>query len=104
MGPTWKAGNSKLTRHWGRIRTHLTSAYRGGGDAPGRPVNDEPPLRAELFSVDQMEQHGVRLASAHRLMPGRVPDRLLSRLAANEDVLILTCNRVTAAADGSSGL
>jgi cyclic beta-1,2-glucan synthetase len=58
--------------------------------------NDEPPLRAELFSADQMEQHGVRLASAHRLMPGRVPEQLLSRLAANERVLIETCNRLTA--------
>ncbi|MFZ0256479.1 MAG: cyclic beta 1-2 glucan synthetase, partial [Gammaproteobacteria bacterium] len=65
--------------------------------APGRPFNDEPPLRAELFSVDQMEQHGVRLASAHRLTPGRVPDQLLSRLAANEGVLIETYNRLTTA-------
>ena len=54
-------------------------------------------MRAELFSTDQMEQHGVRLASAHRLAPGRVPDRLLSRLAANEAVLIETCARLTAA-------
>ncbi|MBI4756557.1 MAG: cyclic beta 1-2 glucan synthetase [Betaproteobacteria bacterium] len=44
-----------------------------------------------------MEQHGARLASAHRLTPGRVPDQLLSRLAANEDVLIETCKRLTAA-------
>ncbi len=70
MGPAWKAG---------------------------KPVKEEPPLRAELFSTDQMEQHGVRLASAHRLIPGRVPDQLLSRLAANEAVLIGTCSRLTAA-------
>jgi cellobiose phosphorylase len=63
----------------------------------GKPVKEEPPLRAELFSTDQMEQHGVRLASAHRLITGRVPDQLLSRLAANEAVLIGTCNRLTAA-------
>ena len=25
----------------------------------------EPPLRAELYSADQMEQHGRRLAGAH---------------------------------------
>ncbi len=63
----------------------------------GKPFKDEPPLRAELFSSDQMEQHGVRLASAHRLAPGRVPDQLLSRLAANEGVLLETCKRLTEA-------
>ncbi|MDD5387899.1 MAG: glucoamylase family protein [Gallionellaceae bacterium] len=41
-----------------------------------------------------MARHGVRLASTHRLTPGRVPDQLLSRLAANEGVLIETCERL----------
>jgi len=76
---------------------HLTGAHPGGSRAPGRPFNDEPPLRAELFSADQMEQHGARLASAHRLTPGRAPDQLLSRLAANERVLTETRDRQTAA-------
>ena len=67
----------------------------------GKPFKDEPPLRAELFSSDQMEQHGVRLASAHRLAPGRVPDQLLSRLAANEGVLLETCKRLTEAVAAS---
>ena len=77
----------------------------GGSGALGKPFNpvlseaegDEPPLRAELFSTEQMAQHGVRLASAHRLAPGRVPDQLLSRLAANENVLIETCGLLTTA-------
>ncbi|HAR45590.1 MAG TPA: hypothetical protein DCS05_05290, partial [Nitrospiraceae bacterium] len=42
---------------------------------------DEPPLRSELFSSDQMEQHGKTLAGLHRLSPGHAPDRLLARLA-----------------------
>jgi len=67
----------------------------------GKPFKDEPPLRAELFSSDQMEQHGVHLASAHRLAPGRVPDQLLSRLAANEGVLLETCKRLTEAVAAS---
>jgi len=108
VGPVWKAGNSNLFRYWRRIRTHLTRARLNGRGAPGKPFNpvlseaegSEPPLRAELFSTDQMAQHGVRLASSHRLMPGRVPDKLLSRLAANEAVLIETCKllRVAVAA------
>ena len=57
---------------------------------------DEQPLRAELLSAEQMEQHGKTLASAHRLASGRAPARLLTRLAANEDVLIEVCNLLTA--------
>jgi cellobiose phosphorylase len=41
-----------------------------------------------------MEQHGVRLAHAHRLSPRCVPDLLLSRLDANEVVLIDTCEQL----------
>ena len=99
------AGNSKLSIYWRRIRASLARTPLGVNGAAGWSFNaalsevggDEPPLRAELFSAEQMEQHGVRLASAHRLSPGRVPDQLLSRLAANEGVLIATCNRLTAA-------
>ena len=48
----------------------------------------EPPLRAELFSADQMEQHGKTLAGSHTVSSGHAPDRLLARLAENEGVLI----------------
>jgi hypothetical protein len=44
-----------------------------------------------------MAQHGVRLASTHRLTPDRVPDQLLARLGANEGVLVETFNRLTTA-------
>ncbi|MEP6958190.1 MAG: hypothetical protein ABI980_05630, partial [Nitrospirota bacterium] len=56
----------------------LAEKYAGG----------EPPLRSELFSADQMEQHGKALAGLHQLSPDRAPDQLLSRLAENEHVLI----------------
>ena len=42
-------------------------------------ADEEPPLRSELFSADQMEQHGKNLALAHRLAPGRAPDQLLTQ-------------------------
>ena len=58
---------------------------------------DELPLRSELFSADQMEQHGKSLAAAHRVTTRQGPDQLLPRLAANEAVLIDACNRMTAA-------
>ncbi len=62
-----------------------------------RYADEEPPLRSELFSADQMEQHGKNLASAHRLAPGRALDRLLTRLRDNEDKLVEVCDLLTAA-------
>jgi cellobiose phosphorylase len=64
--------------------------------APHTP-GDELPLRSELFTADQMEQHGKSLAAAHTLTSRRGPDQLLPGLAANEAVLIETCNLLTAA-------
>lgn len=61
--------------------------------------SEEPPLRAELFSIDQLERHAKSVAAFHRLAPGRAPDRLLPRLVQNERVLIETYDLVTAAAE-----
>ncbi len=97
MDAASKARNPKLFTHWSRITKHFARAYPGKRGGPERHYNEDPPLRAELFSADQMEQHGARLASIHRVTPDRLPDQLLSRLAANEDVLIETCNRLTSA-------
>src|SRR5664279_2096969 len=67
------------------------------GTVPARAqAADEPLLQAELFSADQMVQHGKELAATHKLIPGRVHDRLLTRLAENEAVLIDTCKLLTA--------
>jgi cellobiose phosphorylase len=64
---------------------------------PREYLFDEPPLRSELFSSDQMDQHGKTLAGSHKLSLGRAPDRLLTRLAENESVLIGACQLLTAA-------
>ncbi len=60
-------------------------------------VGDEPPLRAELFSAVQMEQHGKRLATSHQLTPRPGPDPLLARLTENERTLIDVCALLVAA-------
>lgn len=57
---------------------------------------EEPPLRAELFSADQMERHGGVLARSHRLAGQSAPDRLLPRLSDNE-ALLVECSRVLTA-------
>ena len=69
--------SSKTVR---RILLHLKACLRGN-DLAQKYAGDEPPLRSELFSADQMEQHGTTLAGAHQLGLGRPRDRLLRRLA-----------------------
>ena len=60
-------------------------------------AGDEPPLRSELFSSDQMKRHGLELANSHKLNSRRASDRLLTRLAENEGVLIGARNLLTEA-------
>ena len=62
---------------------------------------DEQPLRAELFSVDQLQRHAKSLAASHRLTTGRLSDKLIARLDENERILVETYDLVTAAAKRS---
>src|SRR2546427_3519755 len=70
-----------------RSLLQLTASLRGNGLST-KYAGGEPPLRSELFSADQMKLHGRTLAASHQLSPERPRDRLLARLAENEDVLI----------------
>ena len=56
-------------------------------EGAGTEHEEEEPLRAALFSSDQMVAHGKLLAGRHRLARTHRPDRLLARLASNERVL-----------------
>ncbi len=61
-----------------------------------RKFNDrDQPLRAELFSIIQMERHGKFLAGMHKLDARQGPDQLLHRLASNEAVLTSVCHLLT---------
>jgi cellobiose phosphorylase len=53
-----------------------------------KAAGEDAPLRSELFSASQMEQHGRTLAAMHTLGEDHAPERLLARLAANEAVLL----------------
>lgn len=79
-------------------RGALFAAFPALRSRTGEPAEAEPPLRAELFSSEQMVQHGKALAAAHELAPGPRPDRLLTRLAANEHALVNASRRLTTAA------
>ncbi len=62
-------------------------------------ATEEEPLRAELFSADQLAVYGKRLAAAHVVAHTQLPDRLLARLAANERVLVEVGKRLAATAE-----
>ena len=69
---------------------HLAARLRGWR-IKYRIYDDKPPLRAELFSAGQMEQHGKYLAGTHHLSQKRLPDQLIARLTENEGILLRTC-------------
>jgi len=50
-------------------------------------ADEKPPLRSELFTRDQMEQHAKFLAGAHQLSYEQAPEQLVKRLSENEEVL-----------------
>src|SRR5579872_5913956 len=58
---------------------------------------NEAPLRAELFSVDQLARHAASLAVLHQVAKGGGGDHLISRLDDNERVLIETYHLIAAA-------
>jgi len=62
----------------------------------GDPQKDEPPLRGELFSLEQLARHARTLASGHQVVTTRGANRLLNRLDDNEQVL-RAYNRATLA-------
>src|SRR5882672_9149226 len=62
----------------------------------GVPHQDEPPLRGELFSLEQLARHARSLATEHQVVTTRGANRLLARLDDNEQVL-RAYNRATLA-------
>jgi cyclic beta-1,2-glucan synthetase len=70
---------AKIFHLWGHFRKDTLAQTS---------ADEETPLRSELFSSSQMEEHGKALAGLHTVSEGHVPERLLSRLAENEGVLL----------------
>ena len=92
--------DSRLTARWrawdrARIRARIAGTSTGV---------DEAPLRAQLFTAEEMEQHGRHLAATHELTRRRSRDRLLPRLGDNEKVLADTCALLAQSADGATSL
>lgn len=85
FGPLRFRGLARLIRQWRKQRFALNAN------------DDRAPLRAELFSTEQMEQHGKALARIHTLSNAGPGSRLLKRLDDNEQVLIVSYDLLTAA-------
>ena len=68
------------------------------GNPKPHPEWVEPPLRSELFSVEQLTRHARVLATEHRVEMRRGSNHLLVRLGQNEEVL-RSFNRATLALD-----
>ena len=73
---------------------------RIGVDGLFRDFGDDLPLRSELFSAAQLEQHAESLANWHQINPHAGRDQLLARLADNERVLLEAHKLVTKAVEG----
>ena len=58
-----KVINPKINESLSRLKAQLNE-----NSLIKKFANGEPPLRSELFSADQMEQHGKILASTHTLV------------------------------------
>lgn len=75
--------------------SQVRAVFDGGN--PEKYVNEEP-LRAELFSSEQMDNYAQALAKSHKLNQRHTPDRLLKRLADNEKILLEVRNLLTKSA------
>ena len=82
----------------------LSRALRKEKGYQPRSRAPEGPLRAELFSDEQLCRHAAALAEQHQLDPKPGPNRLLPRLADNEQTLIRAYDLMTGAeAEGRRG-
>src|SRR5436190_11564801 len=56
-------------------------------------INNAPPLRSELFTIEQVGVYATDLAIKHHEVNfKKTPEQLLKRLAENEEVLIRVVN------------
>ncbi|PKM24475.1 MAG: hypothetical protein CVV08_24295, partial [Gammaproteobacteria bacterium HGW-Gammaproteobacteria-12] len=77
--------------------TQWSSLIRRLWRSPPRTFEYEAVLRSELFSAEQMANHGAELAHQHQLSPHTTSDALLERLTENARVLASSCQAMTAA-------
>jgi cyclic beta-1,2-glucan synthetase len=76
-----------------------------GDSRPTPPWDDSGPIRAELFSVERLEEHARSLAAAQTVSPGELKGAsLATRLADNEAVLLAAYRDVAEAIDAGAAI
>src|SRR6185436_15970852 len=103
MGPGEFVGGRSWAGRGGEVKDrmqNLSSRFQHWMGGPSRPRSEaiEPPLRAELFSVEQLARHAKALAENHQVVIREGANRLLARLDFNEQIL-RSFNRATLAVD-----
>jgi cyclic beta-1,2-glucan synthetase len=85
------------------MNSPLHRLLRGGG--PSRPWDDGAPIRAELFSVERLEDHARSLAAAQAVRVGEAAGfSLVKRLADNEAVLLEAYLDIADAVDAGAAI
>jgi len=74
--------------------SHLRVSFPGQ-NLVKKYAGEKPPIRAELFSAEQMDQYAKTVAKSHSLFSGQKTEQLLKRLADNEELLIEVHNLLT---------
>jgi cyclic beta-1,2-glucan synthetase len=69
-----------------------------GDDLMHKYDDEKPPIRSELFSLEQLESFALSLAASHQLTSEKTSEQLLKRLADNEEILLEVHNLLTASA------
>ena len=94
----WRRSHSKAAPI-AALRRRLANA----GPAP--PWDDDAPIRAELFSVERLEEHARSLAVAQPVTPGeRDGASLAKRLTENEAVLVAAYRDIAKAVDAGAAI
>ena len=102
------------------VKTNAFASRRSAsvGEAPGSPLrrflasagagppwDDKAPIRAELLSVERLEEHARSLAAAQTVTPGeRKGAPLAKRLAGTEAVLVAAYRHIAAAVDAGAAI
>lgn len=91
----WQQGRQAVRRGAERARAWGAAASA----RPGRAQAEGSPLLFDLYTAEEMQQHGLRLAAVHQLARQRAADGLLARLSENEQTLSRVCTLLASRTD-----
>lgn len=91
-----KAGNDifeMLPQAIASFKKNMVAPFLGADSE--KYSNESPPLRAELFTEEQLKQHARAISKNHQLISGHPSEQLLKRLDENENILLEVHKKLT---------